>query len=203
MIAIVDYGMGNIHSVRKALAYVGAKTIVTSKPGDLQDARKLVLPGVGAFDDAMEQLNSQGLSSAIHDAIRKKKPFMGICLGLQLLFETSQEATVSQGLGIVKGQVRRFTASGTLKVPHMGWNQLKARAGNCPLLRGVDEGAYVYFCHSYYPHPDETATTAASCDYGVEFSCMIWQDNVYGVQFHPEKSQTVGLQILKNFVSLQ
>lgn len=181
---------------------MGASTVVTNRLKDIELAEKLVLPGVGAFDDAVSELKNQGLVAVIKDQIKNKKPFLGICLGLQLLFDESQEAKDSKGLSILAGTVKRFAASRGLKVPHMGWNELKIKNKNCSLLKGIMERAYVYFCHSYYPDPDNPALTAASCEYGQEFSCMVWQDNIYGVQFHPEKSQEVGLKILKNFVDL-
>ncbi|MCM8780759.1 MAG: imidazole glycerol phosphate synthase subunit HisH [Candidatus Omnitrophica bacterium] len=202
MIAIVDYGMGNLHSVQKALEYAGAQTIITDKPQDVQTAEKIVLPGVGAFDDAIRQLRRRKLVDTLKGQLNAKKPFLGICLGMQLLFQRSQEAEDSSGLGIIKGQVRRFVSGGGLKVPHMGWNQLIIRKNNCPLLTGIGDGSYVYFCHSYYPQPEDNTITAASCNYGIEFSCVIWQDNIYAVQFHPEKSQNTGLKIIKNFVEL-
>ncbi len=211
MIAIIDYGMGNIHSVNKALQLYGAETIVTHKPEEILSAEKAVLPGVGAFDDAMIELKNQDLISALKDCvIKNKKPFLGICLGMQLLFEASREAVKSKGLGILKGEVKRFAEKKNLKVPHMGWNQLKKvsrRQGvkvskECPLLKDIPDNSYVYFCHSYYPEPKDKSIIAATTDYGIEFSSVVWQDNVYGVQFHPEKSQKTGLRILKNFVEL-
>jgi glutamine amidotransferase len=203
MIAIIDYGMGNIHSVQKALQLFGAKTTVTNKPQDIQAADKAVLPGVGAFDDAMLELTNQGLNLALKGYIKNKKPFLGICLGMQLLFEQSKEASKSKGLGILKGRVKKFTGLKGLKVPHMGWNQLKkGRNDECPLLRDIPDNSYVYFCHSYYPNPANKSIIAATTDYGTEFASIVWQDNVYGVQFHPEKSQKIGLKILENFVNL-
>jgi len=202
MIAIIDYGMGNIHSVQKALELAGAATVVTNKIKDIEEAQKLVLPGVGAFGEAMSELERQGLSPAIKEQIRKKKPFLGICLGMQLLFRESQEAAGRKGLGILGGTIRRFPAGKGLKIPHMGWNELEIKNKNCPLLKGINEGSYVYFCHSYYPEPAKAAVSAAGCQYGRQFTCAVWQDNVYGLQFHPEKSQEVGLKMLKNFVQL-
>ncbi len=201
MIAIIDYGMGNIHSVQKALEVSGAKVQVTNKPAEIAAADKLVLPGVGAFDDAMDELAKRGLVPVIVEQA-KKKPFLGICLGTQLLFDESQEAKKTRGLGIIAGQVKRFNASGDRKVPHMGWSQLIVKQQNCPLLSGITGGEFVYFAHSYYPDPSDGAVTAASCDYGAEFSCLVWSGMVYGAQFHPEKSQAVGLRIVKNFVNL-
>jgi len=202
MIAIIDYGMGNIHSVQKALQMFGAKTIVTNKPKDIESSDKAVLPGVGAFDDAMLELKKQGLISVLNECIKNKKPFLGICLGMQLLFEESEEASVSRGLGILKGKVKRFRELKGQKVPHMGWNQLKKTSNECPLLKDVPNNSYVYFCHSYYPQAKEENISAATTDYGVEFSSIVWQDNIFGVQFHPEKSQKIGLKIIENFVNL-
>jgi len=203
MIAIIDYGMGNIHSVQKALQLFGAETVITNKSKDIQSADKAVLPGVGAFDDAMLELKKRGLIPAINGLVKNKKPLLGICLGMQLLFESSEEANESKGLGIFKGKVRKFEEKNKLKVPHIGWNQLKIASKNCPLLKDVADGSYVYFCHSYYPDPQDKLVIAATCDYGKEFAAITWKDNVYGAQFHPEKSQETGLKILKNFVELK
>jgi glutamine amidotransferase len=218
MIAIIDYGMGNIHSVQKALESMGAKTIVTNKPDEIKASDKAVLPGVGAFDDAMQELKTQNLISALNEHIKSKKIFLGICLGMQLLFEESEETRVSmvrlrspltlsavevsKGLGILKGVVKRFENKDNLKVPHMGWNQLKVKNSACPLLKDLADNSYVYFCHSYYPQPKDGRLIAATTDYGIDFTSVLWQDNIYGVQFHPEKSQETGLKILRNFVSL-
>jgi len=150
MITIVDYGMGNIHSVQKALEYFGAKTLVTNNPADIRKCDKLVLPGVGAFDDAMLALKKQGLIPAIKEQIKNKKTFLGICLGMQLLFEESEEAEKSGGLKVLQGRVKRFKESMGLKVPHMGWNQIKKSQNECPLLKDIPNGTYLYFCHSYY-----------------------------------------------------
>jgi len=209
MIAIIDYGMGNIHSVNKALQLYGAETIVTNDPGEISKSEKIVLPGVGAFDDAMHELTGRGLVSAIKKEIKSGKPLLGICLGMQLLFEESQEAKKAKGLSILKGTVRKFKETNGLKVPHMGWNQLKksqshkvTKSHECPLLKNVPDGSYVYFCHSYYPRPLDKSTVAAVTDYGIDFTSVVWKDNVYGVQFHPEKSQKIGLKIIENFLSL-
>ncbi len=202
MIAIIDYGMGNIHSVQKALQLMGAKTLVTNKPEDIKSCDKAVLPGVGEFDDAMLELGKQDLVTALTSFLKEGKIFLGICLGMQLLFETSQEAKVSRGLGFLKGAVKKFENKDDLKVPHMGWNQLKKTANSCPLLKGVTDNAYVYFCHSYYPQPQDKQVIAATTDYGIDFTSILWQDNMFGVQFHPEKSQETGLKMLKNFVEL-
>ena len=202
MIAIIDYGMGNIHSVKKALETMRAETVVTSDPALVNKADKVVFPGQGAFGDAVAQLDKEGLGEAIKEHIAKKKIYLGICLGMQILFESSQESDGVNGFGILKGKVVKFSDMGQLKVPHMGWNQLKKTAGQCPILRDVADNSNVYFCHSYYPDPASNSLIAASTDYGSDFASIIWQDNVYGVQFHPEKSQSVGLRILQNFVAL-
>ena len=202
MIAIVDYGMGNIHSVQKALQFYGAKTVVTNKPEDIKSCKKLVLPGVGAFDDAMRELKKRGLIPAILKQVKNKKPFIGICLGMQLLFESSEEANETGGLGILSGSVKLFNGKSGIKVPHMGWNQIKKNSGACPLLKDIADGSFVYFCHSYYPDPKEKSAVAATCRYGIDFPSVVWRENIYGVQFHPEKSQAVGLKMLENFVNL-
>jgi imidazole glycerol-phosphate synthase subunit HisH len=202
MIAIIDYGMGNIHSVRKAMEFMGAETLVARDPADIRSARKLVLPGVGAFDDAMQELEKMGLIPVIKEEIKKKKPFLGICLGMQLLFERSREAKTEKGLGVLRGSVEKFSLPAGMKVPHMGWNQLSLKKKECPLFAGITDSPNVYFCHSYYPQPEDDGVTAATCDYGGEFSCAVWQGTVYGVQFHPEKSQETGLRIIENFVKL-
>jgi glutamine amidotransferase len=194
--------MGNIHSVQKALEFMGAKTIVTNSPEDLRTCDKAVLPGVGAFADALSELKKQNLISALNAHIKAKKIFLGICLGMQLLFEESQEAKEAKGLGILEGRVERFANKPGLKVPHIGWNQLKLQNPACPLFKGFEDNAYVYFCHSYYPQAKDKGIVAATTEYGVNFNSVLWQDNIYGVQFHPEKSQEIGLKILKNFVDL-
>jgi imidazole glycerol-phosphate synthase subunit HisH len=200
-IAIIDYGMGNIHSVAKAIALYGAQPIIANKKNQIILCDKIVLPGVGAFDDAMSELNNQGLVSVIKEQIAQKKPLLGICLGLQLLLETSEEAKVNHGFAIFKGQVVKFSGNNQ-KVPHMGWNDLKVAVLDCPLLNGISGDGQVYFCHSYYPDPTDQTVVAATTDYGREFPAVLWKDNVYGVQFHPEKSQATGLKIIQNFVKL-
>jgi len=202
MIAIIDYGMGNIHSVSKAIELCGAKPIVTNKKNRISSCEKIVLPGVGAFDDAVAELERLGLVPVIKELIKNKKPFLGICLGMQLLFETSQEAKNKVGLGLLKGQVIKFSVKLGQKVPHMGWNNLEDVSADCHLLSGISAKEQVYFCHSYYPEPAEKDIIAATCDYGVKFACVLAKENVYGVQFHPEKSQAIGLKIIKNFVEL-
>jgi len=201
-IVIIDYGMGNIHSVAKAIQICGVEPIITNKKSDIGSADKIILPGVGAFDDALLELKKLDLISVIRQQINCKKPFLGICLGMQLLLESSQEAKINQGLGILKGQVVKFISGPDLKVPHMGWNDCKIVEKDCLLLSGISGEAQVYFCHSYYPQPGDKSAIAATCNYGGEFGCVLHKDNVYGVQFHPEKSQALGLKIIKNFVNL-
>lgn len=206
MIAIIDYGMGNIHSVRKALEVCGAEVAVTNAPDIICAAAAVVLPGVGAFDDAMLELEKRGLVVIIKEFIAGGKPFLGICLGMQLLFDSSEEAAQSRGLGVLAGRVVRFQSSPGLKVPHMGWNQIRRAqpaSGDCPLMAGIPDNSFVYFCHSYYPRPADHSVTAAVTEYGADFACAVWRDSVFGVQFHPEKSQTAGLKMIQNFVALQ
>jgi glutamine amidotransferase len=203
MIAIVDYGMGNLRSVSKALESLGASIRVTAEAEDLARADKMILPGVGAFPAAMRELSARGLLEPVKAHVASGKPYLGICLGLQLLFERSEEGGGAEGLGVLHGQVRRFFSSGdmALKVPHMGWNQVTGR-GTCPLLRGIPEGSFFYFVHSYYADPADRSLIALESDYGGGFAAMVCRDNLYATQFHPEKSQAVGLQLLENFVRL-
>jgi glutamine amidotransferase len=209
MIAVIDYGMGNIHSVIKAIETLGQDCLVALTKHDLEKADKVVLPGVGAFADAMRELRTRDLSVAVCEQIKNKKPFLGICLGMQLLFEESEEAQGSAGLGVLRGTVKRFKPQKGLKIPHIGWNQLKKVTkrthqvtGECPLLKDVPDNSYVYFCHSYYVEPQEKNIIAATTDYGLDFTSVVYKDNIFGIQFHPEKSQKIGLKILENFVSL-
>ena len=199
MIAIIDYGMGNLRSVQKAFEQVGAKARITQKEEEIRRAEKVVLPGVGAMPPAMEKLGALGLIEAINRVIKEGKPFLGICLGFQLLFETSTEGGMTQGLGILKGSVERFSQ---LKIPQIGWNQLHIKNPASPVLKGIKESANVYFCHSYYAKPKDPSIIAATTDYAKEFVSSVYKDNVFGVQFHPEKSQAIGLKILKNFHEL-
>ena len=205
MIAVIDYGMGNLRSVQKALERVGGRAKIVSSARGLSRADKLVLPGVGAFGDAMKELRKLGLAEPIKAAIRDGKIFLGLCLGLQLLFDESEESRGVKGLGILKGKVRRFKARG-LKVPHMGWNNIaqsaKRKAENSEILNGVKDGAFMYFVHSYYAEPKDKAVILTTTDYGTNFTSGIWRDNIYAFQFHPEKSQKTGLNLLSNFVKL-
>ncbi len=199
MIAIVDYGMGNLRSVEKGFARVGAEAIVTSDEKDIEKARAIVLPGVGAFRDCMANLKNLKLLDPILKAIEQGKPYLGICLGLQILFTESEEFGHSEGLGIVKGVVKRFPPS-DLKIPHMGWNTIRY-VRRPPIMASIDDGSFFYFVHSYYVSPDDSTVIATTTDYGITFTSMIWKDNIFATQFHPEKSQRLGLKILENFTS--
>jgi glutamine amidotransferase len=206
MIGIVDYGMGNLRSVQKALQKVGGRAEIISSPGEIDRAEKLVLPGVGAFADAIDRLRATHLDEMILRAVREGRWFLGICLGYQMLFDVSYEDGEHTGLGVFPGKVVKFDfpsadVGQNLKVPHMGWNALSMREG-CPLFTGIDNGAYVYFVHSYYPVPLREEIIAATADYGRPFTAAVWENNVLAVQFHPEKSQAVGMKMLKNFVEL-
>jgi glutamine amidotransferase len=199
MIAIIDYGMGNLRSVSKALEYLGASCKLCSKGKDLARATKVILPGVGAFGDAMKELRSRGFIEPIHELVARKIKLMGVCLGLQLFFEKSEENPGVKGLGVFKGAVRKFRSTG-VKVPHMGWNDLKVLKKH-PLLEGIPSGEYFYFVHSFCGKPTARNLTLASCQYGREdFAAVIGNDHVFATQFHPEKSQEAGLRILKNFI---
>ncbi|MEK6234390.1 MAG: imidazole glycerol phosphate synthase subunit HisH [Planctomycetales bacterium] len=198
MIAIVDYGMGNLRSVQKGFEKVGHAAEVTNDFRVIASAEKIVLPGVGAFRDAAAELRRLDLVKPIKDAIDSDKPFLGVCLGLQLLFDVSYEDGEHAGLGVIPGKVVRFQAAKGLKVPHMGWNQLQIRR-RPPLLEGLENESYVYFVHSYYVVPEHDDVVAAETDYPQPFTSMIWRDHLYATQFHPEKSQADGLRILKNF----
>ena len=201
MIAIIDYGMGNLRSVQKGFEKVGHQAVVTSDPARVAAAEKVVLPGVGAFEDAIAELRRLGLVKPVLDAIDSGKPFLGICLGLQLLFDVGYENGRHAGLGVLRGEVVRFQLPKGYTVPHMGWNQLAIRRP-APVLRGLDEGTYAYFVHSYYVVPADRNVIATETDYGGPFCSMIWRDNVFATQFHPEKSQSDGLKILRNFAEL-
>ncbi len=203
MIALIDYGAGNLRSVHKALRHLGAEVTLVTRPEGLRDMRAVVLPGVGAFDDCLNALRRQELIGACKDFIQTGKPFLGICVGYQALFERSEEFnSCAAGLGVFVGRVVRFSASHGLKIPQIGWNQLQIVRPDCPLLRDVVDGSYVYFVHSFYPQPADESIVATRTDYGDVFASAIWRDNVFATQFHPEKSQAVGLRILRNFVEL-
>lgn len=201
MIAIIDYGVGNLRSVQRALERAGAEAVITGDPMVIKAADGAVLPGVGAFGEGMAQLELRGLVLPIDQAIAAGKPFLGICLGMQLLFSTSEEMGHFDGLGVFKGTVRRFTDAPGRKVPHVGWNQLHICQPN-PLLDGVADSSFAYFVHSYYVDPARPDFTVATTDYGPNFASVVARGSVFGVQFHPEKSQGVGAAILRNFVLL-
>lgn len=200
MIAIIDYGMGNLRSVQKGFERVGQSATIVHNPADLEAADRAVLPGVGAFEDAMLELRRRELVGPIRDFVASGKPFLGICLGLQLLFDVSYEGGTHPGLGIVPGEVVRFDLPAEFKVPHMGWNQLSIRRP-APLLDGLTEGTHVYFVHSYHVVPRDRSVVATETDYGGPFVSSLWQGNVFATQFHPEKSQADGLRILRNFAA--
>ena len=199
MIAVIDYDAGNIKSVEKALDFLGQEADVTGEKEKILAADHVILPGVGAFGDAMENLRSRGLDQVIYEVIRRGTPFLGICLGLQLLFERSDEAPGAEGLGVLKGEILRIPESDGLKIPHMGWNSLHHQ-NNGRLFRGVEENAYVYFVHSYYLKAADESIVKASTEYGTHIHASVEKDNVFACQFHPEKSSDVGLKILKNFI---
>lgn len=203
MIALLDYGSGNLRSVHKALLKVGAAVHVVQHPDGMRDARAVVLPGVGAFDDCIHALRKQELLEASREFIKTGKPFLGICVGYQALFERSEEFnSCAAGLGVFKGSVVRFAEKPGLKIPQIAWNQIEITQTDCPLYRGVANGSYVYFVHSFFPKPTDASIIATKTEYGESFASSVWKDNVFATQFHPEKSQSVGLQLLSNFVAL-
>lgn len=200
MIAIIDYGAGNLKSVHKAFDYLGAETVITSDPNVIMSAEKALLPGVGAFGDAMKQLTESGLDKVVMDFIASGKPLLGICLGLQLLFEESEETPGVKGLGYFKGKIVKIK-SDELKIPQMGWNNLKFKR-ECKLFDGIKDGEFVYFVHSYYAQPENAEDSVATVTYGEELDIAVHKNNVYATQFHPEKSSTAGLKMLENFAKI-
>jgi len=201
MIAIVDYQMGNLRSVQKAFERTGHEAEITADPLRIAAASKVVLPGVGAFADAIAEMRRRDLIKPVKDSIAAGKPFFGICLGLQMLFETGYEDGEHEGMGILKGEVRRFQLPPEYKVPHMGWNQLQF-VRRPPVFEGVADNAHFYFVHSYYAAPTDSSVVAVQADYHQPFCAAVWQDNLFATQFHPEKSQQDGLRVLKNFAEL-
>lgn len=206
MIGIIDYGMGNNRSVHRALERAGGDTQLVTNPDELAQADKIVLPGVAAFEDAIVQLKSQNLLEAIAQAVRRGTPYLGFCLGLQLLFDVSYENGEHQGMGLIPGKVVRFDLDNypsdpPLRVPHMGWNRIEWDKP-CPMLDGLDSGRYVYFAHSFHVEPTDEKVIATSTEYGYSFTSAVWKDNIFATQFHPEKSQSVGLRLLENFINL-
>lgn len=203
VIALLDYGSGNLRSVEKALKKVGADVRVTQTPDGIRGARGVVLPGVGAFDDCVNAMGRQQLLGATRDWIRSGQPFLGICVGYQALFEASEEFnSCAAGLGIFQGNVVRFPQRNGLKVPQIGWNQLEIAQPDCPLYKDIPGGSYVYFVHSFFPKPVDESIVATRTTYGETFASSVWKENVFATQFHPEKSQAVGLKLLENFVNL-
>jgi len=201
VIALLDYGSGNLRSVEKALRKVGADVSVLTRPEKLAQARGAVLPGVGAFDDCICAMQRQELLAGVKEFIGSGRPFLGICVGYQALFEKSEEFnSCAAGLSTFQGKVVRFPAQPGLKVPQIGWNRLRLAQPSCPIFRGIEEGSYFYFVHSFFPQPADASIVAAWTDYGGAFASAVWRDNVVATQFHPEKSQTVGLRLLQNFV---
>jgi len=198
MIAIVDYGMGNLRSVQKGFERVGLDARITSSPSVVDDAEGVVLPGVGAFKDCMKNLGDLNLTDSVVRAINKGKPFFGICLGLQVLFSESLEFGSCRGLDIFRGRVVRFPEEKGLKVPHMGWNTINI-VKSTPILKEIPDGSYLYFVHSFYVLPEDESIVATKTQYSVEFTSMIWKDNIIACQFHPEKSQSIGLRMLRAF----
>ena len=201
MITIVDYQMGNLRSVQKGIERVGGTAKISSDPNEIADAQQLILPGVGAFGDCMDELNRRGLADPIRDFAKSGRPFLGICLGLQVLFERGYEHGEHEGLGILAGEVVRFDIDPALKVPHMGWNTV-TRSSDAPILQDTPDGTHFYFVHSYHVRPADPDVVALTCNYGGEFCAMVWKDNIYATQFHPEKSQSDGLKLLAAFANL-
>ena len=202
MIALLDYGAGNVRSVQKALTAAGGDVQLVPNPGTVAQADAVVLPGVGAFDDCINAMQQQELFEAARAFVSTGKPFLGICVGYQALFEKSEEFnSCAAGLGIFEGSVVRFPDT-EVKVPQIGWNEVQFSKPDCPILQGIESGSHFYFVHSYYPQPKDESIVATRTEYGVDFVSAVWRDNVFATQFHPEKSQKVGLQLLTNFVNL-
>ncbi len=204
MIAIIDYGVGNLFSLRASLEKIGADAVLTSDKEIIRAADEIILPGVGAFEDAAKKLFSTGMADIISEEAAKGKPLMGICLGMQLLFDKSYEFGVHKGLGLIKGEVRPLAGyiPAKLKIPQIGWNALKITQPDCPIFKYSRDGDFVYFVHSYYGCCGNPVDMAASCEYGKEVTAAVWKDNVFGCQFHPEKSSETGLRILKAFAEI-
>ena len=202
MIALLDYGAGNVRSVQKALEAAGGEVSLVSSPNGMRDAAAVVLPGVGAFDDCVNAMAQQELQEGVRKFIGTGRPFLGICVGYQALFERSEEFnSCASGLSVFDGSVVRFSEQG-IKVPQIGWNQVEILKPECPILKGIEPGSYFYFVHSYFPQPVDKSIIATRTTYGDSFASSVWQDNVFATQFHPEKSQKLGLQLLRNFVAL-
>lgn len=201
MIAIIDYGAGNLHSVKNALDFLGADNIVTGNKEEILSADKVILPGVGAFGDAMKCLEESGLTKTVKAVAESGKPFLGICLGLHLLFEESEESPNVKGLGIFKGKIVKIPDNGSLKIPHMGWNNIHITKDS-KILKNIGDEPYVYFVHSYYVEAEDSSVVSAYTEYGQRLDIAVERDNVFATQFHPEKSGDTGMEILKNFIAL-
>ena len=201
MIALIDYGAGNLQSVKKAFDFIGAESVITNDPKVILSADKILLPGVGSFGDAMDSMEKNGLVETVKVCALSDKPFLGICLGLQLLFEESEESPGVKGLGIFKGKIKKFSSDMGLKIPHIGWNSLEIKQKDT-LFKDIPENAYVYFVHSYYLHAEDENDIATVTNYGIDFHSAVGKNNIFATQFHPEKSGDVGLQILRNFASM-
>ena len=202
MIAIIDYGAGNLQSVKKAFDFIGAESVITDNPEIINACDRILLPGVGSFGDAMDSMAKSGLVETVKQNALSGKPFLGICLGLQLLFEESEESPGVKGLGIFKGKIKKFSSDMGLKIPHIGWNSLEIKQKDT-LFKNVPENSYVYFVHSYYLHAEDEKDIATITNYGIDFHSAVGKNNIFATQFHPEKSGEVGLQILKNFASME
>ena len=202
MIAIIDYGAGNLQSVKKAFDFIGAESVITDNPEIINACDRILLPGVGSFGDAMDSMHKSGLVETVKQNALSGKPFLGICLGLQLLFEESEESPGVKGLGIFKGKIKKFSSDMGLKIPHIGWNSLEIKQ-NDTLFKNIPENSYVYFVHSYYLHAEDENDIATVTNYGIDFHSAVGKNNIFATQFHPEKSGDVGLQILRNFASME
>ena len=202
MIAIIDYGAGNLQSVKKAFDFIGAESVITDNPEIINSCDRILLPGVGSFGDAMDSMHKSGLVETVKQNALSGKPFFGICLGLQLLFEESEESPGVKGLGIFKGKIKKFSSDMGLKIPHIGWNSLEIKQKDT-LFKDVPENSYVYFVHSYYLHAEDEEDVATVTNYGIDFHSAVGKNNIFATQFHPEKSGDVGLQILRNFASME
>jgi len=202
-IVVIDYGLGNLASVYNALRHLGSDAKISDSPDEVKEAKKIVLPGVGSFSDCLNGLKERNLLEPLKDLLRSGKVYLGICLGLQILFEESEEGS-AKGLGILKGKVRRFSEKDKIKVPQIGWNRVKQKSNikNQKIVKDIEDSSYFYFDHSYYVDPSDKDIIATTTDYGKDFTSMIRKDNIYGVQFHPERSQKLGLKMLENFIAL-
>jgi imidazole glycerol-phosphate synthase subunit HisH len=202
MLAVIDYGAGNLRSVMHALKHLSAENVkLVREPKDLEGAQKIILPGVGAFGASMQQMHKQGLVEPVREAVKSGIPYLGICVGMQMMFDYSDEMGTHEGIGLMKGYVTRFPSDMGLKVPHIGWNVLEPCFAS-PLIKDLPAESYGYFVHSYYCVPADSADTLVATDYGIRFAAAVQHENLYGVQFHPEKSQRMGLQILRNFLEI-